>query len=150
MFDIGSASVAGALVRLSKGKNPKVMYSVRENMAFQEKLNAKTFSDSMLRTLNSVVSNLETKGLVHLNFLKMRNKEIQRAFCFVSSPWNVSQTKVIKMSKDKKFTVSEEMMKSMISSEIKDFINLEKITIQMFLVLMMRLKSWIKRLFKLN
>lgn len=126
VFDIGSASVGGALVRLSKNNKPKILYSVRKPMTFQDELDVKKFTISMLRALNSTVLDLETKGLVHLNFRKMNNKEINRAFCFISSPWNVSQTKVIKMNKPEAFTVSEELMKSMVEGEVSEFLNFEK------------------------
>ncbi len=123
VFDIGSASVGGALVLFSKDKNPKILYDVRRQMALQEEINAEIFVSVMLRTLNSVISNIEKKGLIHLNFLKMKNKKIEEAFCFLSSPWVISQTKIIEMKKDKSFVVTSELLQSLIKNEENEFLN---------------------------
>src|SRR3989339_659488 len=127
IFDIGSSSVGGAIVLIpgKKEDKPKILYSVREQMVFHEKLDANKFIDSMLKTLNSVVSDLEKNGLVHLNFLKIKNKAIKNAFCFFSSPWCVSQTKKIKIKKDKSFEITESLLKSIIQKEEEAFIKLE-------------------------
>ena len=121
VFDIGSASVGGALVLLVKGKSPKILYSVRKQMSFQNSLDVKKFTSAMFRSLKAVVSDLEKRGLTHLNFLEIKNKEIKEAFCFLSSPWSVSQTKIIEKRKNKSFHVSNELIKSFIRKEEKEF-----------------------------
>ncbi|MBU4480274.1 hypothetical protein KKG48_02430 [Patescibacteria group bacterium] len=123
IFDVGSASVGGALVLFSENKKPRVLYNVRRQMILQDEMNAETFVSTMLRTLNSVISNVENKGLVHLNFLKMKNKEIEEAFCFLSSPWVVSQTRIIEMAKSKPFLVTNKLMKSLVENDEKEFLN---------------------------
>ncbi len=123
VFDIGSASVGGALVLLSKDKKPKILYSTRKQMTFQDSLNVKKFKTSMFRALKSTVFDLEKKGLVHLNFLKIESKEIKESFCFLSSPWSVSRTKVVEINRNKPFVVSEEMMNSLIRKEEDVFVN---------------------------
>jgi len=122
VFDIGSASVGGALVLLAENKKPRILYSTRKQMTFQTSLNVKKFESSMFRSLKAVVSDLEKNGLIHLNFLKAENKEIREAFCFLSSPWNVSRTKIIKTIKDKPFVVSDELIESYIKKEEDLFI----------------------------
>ncbi|MBU1557888.1 hypothetical protein KKC45_02910 [Patescibacteria group bacterium] len=125
VFDIGSASVGGALVLLSEGKKPKILYSTRKQMSFQDSLDIKKFTTSMLLSLAETVSDLEKVGFSHLNFLKVKNKGIRECFCFFSSPWNVSYTKIIEVNKENPFTVSSELIDSFVRKEEEDFLNSE-------------------------
>ncbi|OGD68343.1 hypothetical protein A2996_00300 [Candidatus Campbellbacteria bacterium RIFCSPLOWO2_01_FULL_34_15] len=122
VFDIGSASVGGALVSLRKNKKPKILYNVRKSMAFKEDLDINKFTASMIRTLSSVVADVERKGISHLNFRSLKNKEIRDAFCFFSSPWYISQTQVVKLEEKEKFFITNEMIKDILEKEKSDFI----------------------------
>lgn len=125
IFDIGSASVGGAIVLFKKNEKPRILYNVRKQMAFHDSLNTEKFTDSMLRSLSLVLFDIGKQGLIHLNFLKIEDKEITKSFCFFSSPWHVSQTKSIIINKDKNFFVTEELINSIVKKEEDDFI-LEK------------------------
>ena len=121
IFDIGSASVGGALVFLDEGKIPKVLYSVRKEMVFKEDLDINKFTSSMIRTLESVLADIEKKGLIHLNFRTLKNKEITNAFCFFSSPWYVSQTNVVRINKKELFSVNQDLVDEIIGEERRLF-----------------------------
>ncbi len=122
ILDIGSGSVGGALVLLRKNRNPKLIYSVRKQMRFSEKLDIKNFRNSMLGSLNFVVSEISKKGITHLNFLKITNKEIKKVYCFFSSPWYASGSRTIKIEKDSLFTVSEKNLNDLVEKEKETFI----------------------------
>src|SRR3990167_8616973 len=55
VFDIGSASVGGALISFHAGEKPKIIWSARESMVFQNDLNFGRFLSSMLETLEKVL-----------------------------------------------------------------------------------------------
>ena len=121
VYDIGSASVGGALVLLSEKQNPKILYSIRKKMVFQEKLDTKKFAKAMLISLKKVSSDLNKKGIVHLNFLKVKDKKIQESFCFFSSPWVASQTRIVSLQSKEIFTVTKKMVEESIEEEEKTF-----------------------------
>ena len=123
VFDVGSASVGGALVLLSKKDKPRIIYNERKQILFQENLDTKEFISSIYRVLNDLAYNIEKKGLTNLNFLKLKDKRIKKSFCFFSSPWHISQTKIIEVKKEKNFSLSKELIESLIQKEEKDFIN---------------------------
>ncbi|MDD2935611.1 MAG: hypothetical protein PHX25_04050 [Candidatus Pacebacteria bacterium] len=122
VFDIGSASVGGALVSLHKDKKPKILYNVRKPIAFKEDLDINKFTASMIRAFDSVVSDIEKKGVSHLNFRNLKNKEIRESFCFFSSPWYISQTQVVKWEKKEPFSINKEMIKDVLEKEKQIFI----------------------------
>ncbi len=121
VFDIRSASVGGSLILLRENKIPKILYTTRKQIPFKEKLNIKLFTSSMIRTLNYVVDDIEKRGVVHLNFRTLSNKEIKEAFCFFSSPWYISQIQVVKIKKQKPFYLTDEIIHSLVQKEQEDF-----------------------------
>lgn len=111
VFDIGSASIGGALISFEAGSTPKILWSARESMVFQSDLNFGRFLSSMLETLEKVLVRMQKSG--------MQNP---RSFlCVFSSPWYVSQTRVIKMKQGKEFAVSRHGIDDLIESEIESF-----------------------------
>jgi len=123
IFDIRSASVGGALVLLRKNKKPRVLYSVRKPIAFVEKLEVDKFTSSMLRALNLVVDDIQKKGVVHLNFRVLQNKEVKEAFCFFSSPWYASQMETVKINEKEPILLTREIIQSLVQKEKEDFEN---------------------------
>jgi len=112
IFDIGSASVAGALIEVGgvEGK-PKILHSVRKPMVFQEKLSFKRFVASMLKSLSEVSVELETKI----------PKTPDKVMCFLSSPWYASQTRFIEVKRETPFIVSEKLLEELMEKEIESF-----------------------------
>ena len=111
VFDIGSASVGGALISFHAGEKPKIIWSARESMVFQNDLNFGRFLSSMLETLEKVLIKMQQSEMPH-----------PRSFlCIFSSPWYASQTRVIKMKQDKEFAVSKRVVEDLVAREIESF-----------------------------
>jgi len=111
VFDIGSASVGGALISFHAGEKPKIIWSARESMVFQNDLNFGRFLSSMLETLEKVLIKMQQSEMPH-----------PRSFlCVFSSPWYASQTRVIKMKQDKEFAVSKRVVEDLVAREIESF-----------------------------
>lgn len=111
VFDIGSASVGGALIVFIPGEKPKIIWSARESMIFQNDLNFGRFLSSMLDTLEKVLVRMQKSGMPH-----------PRSFlCVFSSPWYASQTRVIKMKQDKEFLISKRVVENLVTKEIENF-----------------------------
>jgi len=121
IIDIGSASVGAALVLLYKDDKPKIVYSKRKNMVFQEELNTERFQASMLKVLNDVVQDVQMNGLPHLKFTQLGSHVPTKIHCTLSSPWYASQTRVSIRSGKTPFVVTKEIINGMVEEELKAF-----------------------------
>ena len=121
LIDIGSASVGGALILINKKSNPKIVYSVRRDMAFQKKLDFDRFHSSMLESLVYVVGDLEKNGLPHLKFTHLGSLTPEKVECTFSSPWFASQTRIIKQKDNKEIKITEDYLEKIIEKEVNIF-----------------------------
>jgi len=121
VFDIGSASVAGALVLIKEKEEPKIIYSVRKDMAFQEELDFNRFQSSMRGTLAVVARDLERNGLSHLTFTHLGSYTPERVYCTLSSPWYVSQTRFTSYVPKEKFRVTKKIIQDLTEGEVEAF-----------------------------
>jgi len=111
VFDIGSSSVGGALFYIRKSGVPKIIYSVREPMLIGDKIDVNLFLASMIKSLKIVTSAICVAGL----------GAPKTIFCVLSSPWHVSQTRIIKLEKNAPFLFTSKLAESLIQKEIALF-----------------------------
>ncbi len=99
IFDIGSGSVGGAIARIPyDNKNiPSIIKSARTEIVFQNELNFDLFLNDMLVALDTTANKLY-QGKVGAP---------EEVYCVVSSPWYLSETRTIKMSRDQPFVFTE-------------------------------------------
>ena len=118
VFDIGSGSVGGALVRISNDKNklPTIIKSARTDIVYRENVDFNQFLGDMITSLGT------TATLLHQSKLGAPSE----IFCVLASPWYVSETRVIKMSKDVPFVFSSKMIDELIKKEISSVETLYK------------------------
>lgn len=112
IFDIGSGSVGGAFARIpTDGKGvPFIMKSksVRNDIKYHENFNFDLFLKDMIDALS-------------LSADSLYNKKIgapDEIVCVLASPWYLSETRTVKMSKDKPFTFSKSIASELIQKEI--------------------------------
>lgn len=117
VFDIGSASVGAALVLLRPGAKPHILYNTRRHMVFQDEFNFDRFFTSMLGALSSVAHDVERNGLSHLTFPKGVPRRVNRILCTYSSPWYLSETRIITLKKEKPFVFSHDVVESMVHEQ---------------------------------
>ncbi len=125
VLDVGTASVAGCLVLLSENKKPRILYKARKDVPMQDDVTEKKLTKAMIKSLKVVVKELEKDGLKHLNFLKLRDKHIKQVFCFLASPWYVSQTIVTNIKEKKEFNITQKLLDSINTKETENFIKSE-------------------------
>ena len=126
VFEIGSGSVAGALIKLSSTNNPEVIYSYRESIPFQENLEHDRLVADMVLTVEHVAKNLGTEGLVHLNFTGYRRHRIHDIFYSFASPWVLSQTTVLDIKKETETLITKELLDGIVAQEQHSFEKLVK------------------------
>ncbi len=110
IFDIGSGSVGGAIVRIPTGGKgvPFIMKSVRNDIRFREKFNFNIFVGDMVSALSQSANSLYDKKV----------GAPDEIVCVLASPWYLSETRVIKMSKEKPFTFTKRLATELIQKEI--------------------------------
>ena len=114
IFDIGSGSIAGAIVRIPTDDNslPMIIKSVRNEIRFHENFDFDSFMNDMLTTLNITANSL---------FYKNAGSP-EEIFCVLASPWYLSETRTVKVSKDKTFTFNKDLAGELIKKEISTLI----------------------------
>ncbi len=111
VFDIGSSSVGGTLFWTQKSGIPKIIMSFREPIILQKTLEIDKFLPSTLKSLEIVVGKIYKAGL----------GKPETIFCVLSSPWHVSQTRIIKLEKNAPFVFTSKLAGSLIQKELALF-----------------------------
>lgn len=91
VFDIGSGSVAGAIVLQSATHPPTVLYNFRSDIPFQEETTGTRLLSLMLRSLSQVAVAITREGFETAGFGSHRPK-ISETFVSLSAPWVLSRT----------------------------------------------------------
>lgn len=120
IFDIGSGSVGGAIVRIpTDGKGvPVILRSVRTEIRFREDTN----SDF----------NLFMKDMIYALYLSANSLYNKKAgapdeiICVLASPWYLSETRTVKMSREKPFIFTKRLASELIHKEISGLTELYK------------------------
>lgn len=110
IVDIGSASVGAALVTIEKGKTPRVLATVREDISFQEALSSARFLFAMNQALDKVLKALQTKTPSVGN--------PKHVFCTLSSPWFILKTRTVRIARQKEFEVTDSALEEFIDEDI--------------------------------
>jgi len=114
VFHIGSGSVDAHLVKLSKISKPEIIYATKAPISFQKNIDLERYFKLMVKAFDSTLQDIQKRGLLHLNFTGLRNHRISNAFYVLCSPWCVSQTKIIKIKKDKPFEITVDLIEGVI------------------------------------
>ncbi|MEK9201685.1 MAG: hypothetical protein AAB944_01815 [Patescibacteria group bacterium] len=122
IFDIGSASVGGAIVLLSESTHlPKIIYTKRIFLPIAERPQSDEILTSSASALKEIIVAFEKEGLSVLHDLHIRNKVIHDVFCVLASPWYVSQTKTITIKEKKPIILTEKFIETVLAKEEKAF-----------------------------
>ena len=112
IFDIRDSSISLAVARFELDKKPEMILC--QNFAFKylDSKNHEKYLSSMLKTID--IANIS----IRKKLVKMGNSEkIDKHYFFIGSPWSVSQSKTIKIVKDKQFEVNNAVLKKIIVGE---------------------------------
>jgi len=94
IFDIGSGSVAGAIILTAKEHPPTVLYNFRSDIPFHEEATGSRLLSLMLRSLAQVVMAISHEGFEVAGFGARRPK-IREAIVSLSAPWVISRTSTL-------------------------------------------------------
>ncbi len=108
VFDIGSSSVKAALFYIRESGVPKIITSIREPIILEDKVDPDRFLLLTIQALETVTNKIYTKGL----------GAPSRIFCIFSSPWHISQTRVISYKQDTPFVFTSKLSEELIQKDI--------------------------------
>jgi hypothetical protein len=110
IFDIGSDSVGGALTKVPVDGQaiPTIIKSVRTDVAFREEINFSMLFKDMITALGTTADSLYD-GKVGVP---------EKIICVLASPWYLSETRVIKMARDKSFLFTDRIADELLQKEI--------------------------------
>ena len=111
VFNVGSSSIGGEIFLFQDSGIPKIVFSVREIIAPQEEINANNFLGLTLKVLDRVAKQVATSPF----------GAPTEVHCVLSSPWYVSQNRIIKLEKNTPFIFNAKLADSLIQKEIKLF-----------------------------
>ena len=111
VFNIGSSSVDGALFETQRSGIPKIIFSIQTLIKVEKKIDVDHFLLSTIKSLEVVANKIYQKGL----------GAPSQIFCVLSSPWYVSQTRIINFKKNTPFLFTEKLADELVKKEIKLF-----------------------------
>ena len=111
IFDIGSGSVGGALVRIPADKNnlPTIIKSTRTDIVNRKEIDFNLFLNDMILAL----------GFTSKALYQSKLGAPDEVVCVLASPWYLSETRMIKMSKEHSFTFTKKIVDDLLKKEIE-------------------------------
>ncbi len=111
VFNIGSSFVGGALFYARSSGVPKIVFSAQEPIRIEEKIDIN-------KTLSLAIESLQ---VVVEKIYQAKIGAPKKIFCALSSPWLVSQTRIITLKKNTPFVFTKALADDLIQKEIKLF-----------------------------
>ncbi|MSR71195.1 MAG: hypothetical protein EXS50_00785 [Candidatus Taylorbacteria bacterium] len=106
IYDIASGSIGAALVSFVPNHAPSVIFTDRQSILLKKKPTSADIISEMVRALTKISKSISDKKI-----------KIKRIFFVFSSPWVISQTRIIDYKKDKDVLVTEKLINTIIRDE---------------------------------
>ncbi len=110
VFNIGSGSVSGGLIKFTEESGVDIIHYEKEIFTYQEKIDVSKHLEYMEKALTTLAGKIKIEG-----------KIVDRAFYMFSSPWSISQTKVIKIKESKSIKITHEYINRVIDEQEKKY-----------------------------
>jgi len=112
VFDIRDASVSLAVARFENNKKPEIVLCQNFKFKQYDRQNHQEYLSSLIKVLDVAVISTRKK-LINIS----NNEEIGTHYFFIGSPWSASQSKTIKIIKDKPFVINNSLLEKIIVGE---------------------------------
>lgn len=111
VFNIGSGKVGGTLFWMQDSGIPKIIFSATEPILLEDQFDIDRFLLHTIQSLEKVANKIYLAGLGVPNGI----------FCVLSSPWHISQTRIINFKKNTPFIFTANLADSLVKKEINLF-----------------------------
>lgn len=110
IFDIGSGSVGGAFVKIPADSKslPTIISSTRVDIVERDNLDFDLFLKDMILAL----------GFASRNLYQNKLGAPDEIVCVLASPWYISETRLIRMSREHSFTFTKKIIDELLAKEI--------------------------------
>ena len=110
VFNIGSGSISGGIIKFTEEPGENIIYYAKEAIPFQPEISVSKHLDLMKQSLATLAEKIHSEGIKQINLGKKKGLVIDRVFYFFSSPWNISQTKTIRIKENRPFKVTKKYL----------------------------------------
>ena len=107
VLDIASGSVGGILFTRNPSGLPKILASIRQTTDFSKRLKVKNLQKNMRNAISEVIAYLKTA----------REEKPELLLCVFSSPWFKAQTRILKIERQKSFSIEQKLINALIEEE---------------------------------
>jgi len=111
IFYIDSSSVGAAVVRFSGNAKPLFLWSGRSEIVLGVELDFASFQNSTIQAFKKIITTCAKESPVRPKII----------IGILSSPWFVSQTRMVHIESDKPFVVNDSLLRKVIADESKAF-----------------------------
>lgn len=120
VYDIGSASIAGAVVRIESGEKPKLLYATRKEIVSLNTPRPRHFKKQSFSTYAEVVAETER----HLRMVQQQEKHVHtgEALVVLSAPWYLSQTHTVHVEHPTPVSIHDADIHQHVEHAYKDFL----------------------------
>lgn len=118
VLDIGSGSVGASIVVFEKKGHPRILYSIREDIAHYERPGFKRFFRAMLNALENATVRLHREALEKNTIPGVHAYNIEHIYCILASPWYTATTKILLYEKKTPFIVTPVLVSDLVEQSI--------------------------------
>ncbi len=112
VFDIRDSSVTLAAAKFEKNKKPELVLCQNFPIKAENENDQEKYLAAMFSTLDEAILTIR-KSLVQIG----HTEKIEKHFFFIGSPWSVSQSKSITVTKDRPFEITNTIFEKIITGE---------------------------------
>lgn len=109
IFDIREFSLTVAVAKIIGSKKPQLLYCHNFNVQESDINVNKKYVPSLIKTIDKAI--VETQRKIQKLGI---SEKIGEYLFFIGSPWSISKSKEVKLSKDKEFVINNELLKRFI------------------------------------
>ena len=117
IFNIGSGSVIGSLVKVTEKTGVDVLCYTKEQIPFEQNLSPEKYMANLKIATTKVGEKLHTEGVKKINHGLEKPIKIYRSYYLFSNPWCTSQTKTFKIRENKPVKLSDKYINSLIQKQ---------------------------------
>ena len=121
VYNIGSGSVSGGIVHFTEKAGVQMLNYNKEVFAFQKDVTPDKHLELLNSSLVSLSKKIQADALKKLNLKNGRSLTIDRIFYIFSSPWCLSQTRVIRIKESKLINITEKYLSKVIETQNAPF-----------------------------
>jgi hypothetical protein len=114
LFEVRGDVVSSSIIKTHPLNKPEIIYSKKRIVAIREKIDSKKYTKIILKELDKLVEETYKVGILKI---LNGNNDISDVHVVLSSPWVLSQSKDIKIKKDKTFEINQDLLSKVISEE---------------------------------